>query len=118
MGIGAMVRQPLAVSEAWALLLVPAIMLPAGLTLWALYRSSALTQKLHPLTPAQRRRKRKVLGWIAVVMVLTFALLAAFGGTALIVLLAVNAVGLLLDAFLTPWLHYRRAKRATNAPPR
>src|SRR5438445_169227 len=112
----ALVQPILALSEGAATaVLLPAVMIPAALQLWALRRHSVLTRRLHPLTPAQRRAKRKAYGVMTSLVVVTFAILAALGTGGLVVLLAVYAALLIIDAVLTPWLHYRRAKRNAKA---
>lgn len=35
------------------------MLIPGALILWAIYRSTVLIRRLHPLTPEQTRRKRK-----------------------------------------------------------
>jgi hypothetical protein len=95
------------------LLLLIGVVIPGGLMFWAMYRSTSLTQGLHPLTPEQRRRKRKVYGVMVPFAAAGIALAAAIGsgGTGAAVALVILAAILLVDALLTPWLHYRRAKR-------
>lgn len=95
--------------------------IPASLVFWAMWRSTSLTRRLHPLTPEQRRRKRKAYAVMTPIMVASVALGAVLesGGTGAIVALSIFAFVLLADAVLTPWLHYRRIRRkSTSSEPR
>jgi hypothetical protein len=94
-------------------LLIALVLGPGGLVFWAMVHSTKLTERLHPLTPEQRRRKRRVYAVMAPLVAASFAIAFALrsGGTARVVALAVIAAILLLDAVLTPWLHYQRARR-------
>jgi predicted PurR-regulated permease PerM len=99
------------------LVLLIGLMIPAALIFWAMYRSTSLTERLHPLTPEQRRRKRKVYAVMIPVMGVAIALAAVIGsgGTGAVVAVVILAAILLVDALLTPWLHYRRAKRKASS---
>lgn len=87
-----------------------------GLMFWAMWRSTALTQRLHPLTLEQRRRKRRAYAVLAPFMAAVFVLVVAIGsgGTAQVVAIAAIAAIVLVDVLVTPWLHYRRARRQTT----
>lgn len=85
-----------------------------GLVFWALWRSSELTQRLHPLTPEQRQRKRRAHAVMIPLIAASIGLAVAIGsgGTAAVAALAVIGAIILLDAVLTPLVHYRRARRS------
>ena len=93
------------------------LLIPGTLMFWAMYRSTSLTKRLHPLTPEQQRRKRKAYAMMIPVVVVAIAVGAAIGsgGKATVVGVAILAAILLVDALLTPLLHYRRAKRKASA---
>ena len=64
---------------------------------WAMWRSSVLTQRLHPLTPEQRRRKRKLYAVMVPFMLLAIGLGAALAAGGAVVALAILAVVVLLE---------------------
>jgi hypothetical protein len=98
-----------------ALIAAGLLLILAGPMFWAMWRSTTLSERLHPLTPAQRRRKRNVYTAGGAVVIITIALeLAAGERTSLVVIIAIFGGLVLLDAILTPWLHYRRAKRRST----
>ena len=68
-------------------------------------------ERLHPLTPEQRRLKRNIYLVMGGLMAGTIAVAAILGGAGLLVVVAVLAGLVLVDALLTPWLRYRRSKR-------
>jgi hypothetical protein len=92
------------------LVAVVLLMIPGGLIFWAMYRSTTLTQRLHPLTPEQRKAKRRAY---AILVPLVAATLAV-EHTGVAVVVAVFGGILLADAVVTPWLHYRRAKHRSR----
>jgi len=94
-----------------ALIAVFLLMIPAGLMFWAMWRSTTLTERLHPLTPKQRAVKRKVYALTVPVVAVILAIEFALARAGVLVVVAVFGGILLLDAVLTPWLHYRRSKR-------
>ncbi len=96
--------------------LVPA----AALGYWAFWRYLVLTKRLHPMTPEQRRRTRQASAVVIVFVAASFGVVVAIGsgGTTRLVALAVIVAILLLDAVLTPVLHYRRARREAHDVPR
>lgn len=93
------------------------LLIAAGLILWAMHRSTVLTERLHPLTPEQRQRKRKAYAMLVPIGAIGIALgaLITSGGAGALVAIAVLGAILLADALLTPWLHYRRARRKGKA---
>ena len=97
-----------------ALVVVLLLMIPGGLIFWAMYRSTTLTQRLHPLTPEQRRAKRRVYAILVPLVAATIALELALSRAGVAVVVAVFGGILLIDALLTPWLHSRRAKRRSR----
>jgi hypothetical protein len=99
-----------------ALLALIVLMVPAGLIFWAMYRSTSITERLHPLTPEQRRAKRRVYAVMIPVMAATLALAAAVGRAGITVVISIFAAVVLLDAILTPLLHYRRSKHRAGSP--
>ena len=99
-----------------AFLALVVLMAAAGLIFWAMYRSTAISERLHPSTPEQRRAKRRVYAVAIPLMAATVALAAALGRAGLVVVIAIFAGMVLLDAILTPLLHYRRAKRRAGPP--
>jgi len=97
----------------FVVLILVALLVPAAMVFWAMFKTESLTKRLHPLTPEQRRRRRKAFAVASPLMVVLFGLGAAIGsgGTVAVVALAVLAAIVLLDATLTPWLRYRHARR-------
>jgi len=91
------------------------LMIPGGLIFWAMYRSTTLTQRLHPLTPKQRRAKRRAYAILVPLVAATLALELALERAGVAVVVAIFGGILLVDALLTPWLHYRRAKRRSRS---
>jgi len=87
------------------------LLVPAGLAFWAIWRSSKLTERLHPLTPQQRAVKRKIYAVVMAIAVTVVAVEVALGRSGVVFVVAVLGGILLLDAVFTPWLHYRRAHR-------
>lgn len=100
------------------MLVLIGLLIPGTLMFWAMYRSTSLMQRLHPLTPEQQRRKRKIYALMTLALAVAAALGAAIGsgGKAAVVAVVILAAILLVDALLTPWLHYRRAKRKASSP--
>jgi uncharacterized iron-regulated membrane protein len=90
------------------------LMIPGGLIFWAMYRSTTLTQRLHPLSPAQRKAKRRAYGILVPLVAATLAVELALGRASVIVVVALFGGIVLVDAALTPWLHYRRAKHRSR----
>ena len=86
----------------------------AGLGFWAMWRYTTLTERLHPLTPAQRRAKRRIYALMLPVAAITLALMFGLAQARALVVVGVLAGILLLDVILTPLLHYRRAKRGAR----
>lgn len=70
-----------------------------------------MTERLHPLTPKQRRAKRRIYVAVIPLMAASVALAATVGRVGMVVVLAVFGGVVLVDAVLTPLLHYRRSKR-------
>ena len=99
-----------------ALLALVVLMVPAGLIFWAIYRSTSIMERLHPLTPEQRRAKRRVYAVMIPLMAASVALAAAVGRAGMVVVIAIFAGVVLLDALLTPLLHYRRSRRRVGPP--
>src|SRR5271155_3394954 len=94
-----------------ALLPLVVLMVAAGSIFWAMYRSTSIMKRLHPLTPEQQRAKRRVYAVMIPLMAATVALAAAVGRAGVVVVIAIFASVVLLDAILTPLLYYRRSKR-------
>lgn len=98
---------------ALVVILLGGLLIPATLIFWAMNRSTSLTRRLHPLTPEERRRKRKAYVILTPIMVAGIILGAVIGsgGQGAIVAIAIFATIVLSDSLLTPWLYYRRARR-------
>jgi uncharacterized membrane protein YjjB (DUF3815 family) len=103
------------VEAAVALVATLLLMVPGGLIFWAMYRSTTLTQRLHPLTPKQRKAKRRAYAILVALAGATLALDFALPRTGIVVVIAAFGGILLIDALLTPWLHYRRAKHRSRS---
>jgi hypothetical protein len=65
------------------------LMIPGGLIFWAMYRSTTLTQRLHPLTPKQRRAKRRAYAILVSLGAATLALELVLQRSGVVVLVAV-----------------------------
>jgi hypothetical protein len=90
----------------------------AVLSFWAWWRYWTLTKRLHPFTPRQRQAMRRTFKLMVPMVAACVALVVAIGsgGTSRVVALGVIAAIVLLDAVLTPWLGYRRARRRKAQP--
>jgi hypothetical protein len=94
------------------------LLIAGTLMFWAIYRGTSLTQRFHPLTPEQRQRKRKAYAMMTPII---------GGGDRGRCRYRKGRQSrcrggrdprpiLLVDALLTPWLHYRRDKRKASSP--
>jgi predicted MFS family arabinose efflux permease len=94
-----------------ALLALLVLMVAGGLMMWAGVHSWSMTERLHPPTPEQRRKRRQVYAVMVPVLLGSVLLGIVVAGAGAVVIVAAFGAVLLLDAVLWPWLRYRRTKR-------